>query len=104
MLLLRFDRRPGRRDTAPGVSHDQEEATSLTLGFKAGAVRLCRVSDRSIPKVPKDLGLVETSLRDWVQRADVNVGKDPPQALTSGEREERAFANRSSACGWTARP
>ena len=63
---------------------------AFTPEFKAEAVRLCRVGDRSIPQVAKDLGLVETSLREWVQRADVDAGKGPPGALTTSEREELA--------------
>ncbi len=63
---------------------------AFTPEFKAEAVRLCRVGDRSIPQVAKDLGLVETSLREWVQRADVDAGKGPLGALTTSEREELA--------------
>ncbi len=56
--------------------------------FKAEAVRLCKVGDRSIKQVAKDLDLTETALRDWVKRADVDAGKGPPEALTTAEREE----------------
>src|SRR5215216_6137401 len=58
--------------------------------FKAEAVRLCRVGDRSIGQVAKDLDLTEGALRDWVKRADIEVGKGPPGALTAAEREELA--------------
>ena len=61
---------------------------AFTPEFKAEAVRLCRVGDRTISQVAKDLDLTETSLREWVQRADVDGGKGPPEALTSVEREE----------------
>lgn len=61
---------------------------AFTPEFKAEAVRLCRVGDRTIGQVAKDLDLTETSLREWVQRADVDAGKGPPEALTSVEREE----------------
>ena len=56
--------------------------------FKAEAVRLCRVGDRSIGQVAKDLDLTETSLRAWVQQADVDAGNGAPEALTTAEREE----------------
>ena len=56
--------------------------------FKAEAVRLCKVGDRSIGQVAKDLDLTETALREWVKRADVDVGKGPPGALTTEERNE----------------
>ena len=61
---------------------------SFNAQFKAEAVRLCRVGDRSIKQVAKDLDLTETALREWVKRADVDVGKGPPGALTTAEREE----------------
>jgi transposase len=56
--------------------------------FKAEAVRLCRVGDRSIGQVAKDLDLTETALRAWVKRADIDAGDGPPGALTTAEREE----------------
>ena len=46
--------------------------------FKAEAVRLCKVGDRSIGQVAKDLDLTETALREWVRRADIDDGKGPP--------------------------
>ena len=61
---------------------------SFNPDFKAEAVRLCKVGDRSIKQVAKDLDLTETALRDWVKRADIDAGKGPPEALTSAEREE----------------
>jgi transposase len=39
---------------------------TFTPEFKAEAVRLCRVGDRSIAQVAKDLDLTETALREWV--------------------------------------
>ncbi len=60
----------------------------FTREFKAEAVRLCKLGDRSIPQVAKDLDLTETSLRKWVQQADVDVGEGPAEALTTAEREE----------------
>src|SRR5579864_7668313 len=61
---------------------------SFNAEFKAEAVRLCKVGDRSVGQVAKDLDLTEGSLREWVKRADVDAGKGPPGALTTAEREE----------------
>ena len=61
---------------------------AFTPEFKAEAVRLCQVGDRSIKKVAEDLDLTETALRDWVKRADVDAGKGPTEALTTSERDE----------------
>ena len=60
----------------------------FTPEFKAEAVRLAQVGDRSIGQVAIDLDLTETALREWVRRAEVDAGKGPPGALTTAEREE----------------
>jgi transposase len=62
----------------------------FTPEFKAEAVRLCKVGDRSIGQVAKDLDLTENALREWVRNADIEAGKGPPGALTQSEREELA--------------
>lgn len=61
---------------------------NFTPEFKAEAVRICKVGDRTVGQVAKDLELTETSLREWVRRANVDAGKGPPGALTTEEREE----------------
>ena len=61
---------------------------AFTPEFKADAVRLVRVGDRTISQVAKDLDLTETALREWARRAEVEAGKGPADALTSAEREE----------------
>ena len=61
---------------------------AFTPEFKAEAVRLCRVGDRTIRQVADDLDLTETALRAWVKQADVDAGKGPPEALTTAERDE----------------
>ena len=60
----------------------------FTPEFKAEAVRLTRVGDRSIKQVAVDLDLTETALRAWVKRADADAGKCAPGTLTTAEREE----------------
>jgi len=60
----------------------------FTADFKSEAVRLCKVGDRTIRQVANDLDLTETALREWVKRADIEVGAGPPGALTSDERAE----------------
>ncbi len=61
---------------------------SFSAEFKAEAVRLCKVGDRSIGQVSRDFDLTEGALREWVKRADVDAGQGPPGALTTVEREE----------------
>ena len=61
---------------------------SFSPEFKAEAVRLCKLGDRNIAKVAKDLDLAENGLREWVKRAAIDAGQGPPGALTTAEREE----------------
>ena len=61
---------------------------AFTPEFKAEAVRLTQVGERSIAQVAKDLDLTETALRECVKRAEVDAGKGPPGALATAEREE----------------
>jgi transposase len=61
---------------------------AFTPEFKAEAVRLCRVGDRSVPQVARDLDLTETALRGWVQQAAVDESIGQPAALTTEERDE----------------
>jgi transposase len=60
----------------------------FTPEFKAEAVRLCQVGDRSIGQVARDLDLTETALREWAKAAAIEAGSGPPGALTTSEREE----------------
>jgi transposase len=66
----------------------------FTPEFRAEAVRRCKVGDRTITQVAKDLDLTENSLREWVKRADIDAGKGPPDALTTAERDELARLRR----------
>lgn len=58
----------------------------FTPEFKAEAVRLCLVGDRSVPQVAQDLDLTETALREWVKRAAASGEKGP--TVTEDERAE----------------
>jgi transposase len=60
---------------------------SFTDEYKTGAVRLVLDEDKTVAAVARDLGLTESSLRNWVEqaRADRTTGKT---GLTAAEREE----------------
>ena len=62
----------------------------FTPEFKAEAVRLTQVGDRSIQQVATDLDLTESALRHWVTQAKVDAGQSPktPDALTTAEKTE----------------
>ena len=59
----------------------------FTVEFKAGAVRLVLDEGKTVAAAARDLGLTESSLRNWVEhaRADRTKGKT---GLTTAEREE----------------
>jgi transposase len=59
---------------------------AFTATYKAEVVELCRKGERSIAQVARDLGLTETSVRRWVEQAEVDAGRRP--GLTSSEHEE----------------
>jgi transposase len=62
---------------------------SFTDEFKASAIRLVLDEGQSVAAAARDLGLTESSLRNWVEhaRADRTKGKT---GLTTAEREELA--------------
>ena len=66
----------------------RRERRYFTPEFKAEAVRLSKVGDRTVTQVAVDLDLTETALREWVKRSDIDAGNGPPGALTSEERAE----------------
>ncbi len=63
---------------------------SFTKEYKAEVVALIRKSGKSIGAVSRELGLTETSVRRWVEQADIDSGEGPAGALTTAEREELA--------------
>jgi transposase-like protein len=54
--------------------------------FRQRAVELARLHEKPLVKIAGDLGISESCLRNWVQRADVEEGRR--EGLTSVERQE----------------
>ena len=57
-----------------------------SLEFRLEAVRLLRSSDRSIPRLARELGVSPQTLRNWSTQLDVDEGR--AEGLSSDEREE----------------
>jgi transposase len=64
--------------------------------FKAEAVQLARVGDRSITQIAADLDLAESSLRYWVKQADVDAGRASADSdlMSTTEKAELAELRR----------
>ena len=56
--------------------------------FRAEAVELVRMGERSIPGIARDLGINEQTLRNWVKRSEIDAGRGAPGELTTDERAE----------------
>lgn len=65
---------------------ERRQRRQFTPEYKAEVVALVRSSGKSVGQVSRDLGLTETSVREWVQKAEIEEGKRP--GLTAAEREE----------------
>ncbi len=61
---------------------------SFSPEFKADAVRLCQIGDRSVAQVATDLDLTETALREWVKRAEEAPAASAGEPLGDAERDE----------------
>jgi transposase len=61
---------------------------SFTPEFKAEVVALVRRGDRSIAEISRDMDLVPSVVRRWVDQADTDEGKLP--GVTTAEHEEIA--------------
>jgi transposase len=54
--------------------------------FKREAVRLCRSSNKSIPKMAEELGGASEAMRGWVRQHEVDEGER--NGLTTAEQEK----------------
>jgi transposase len=59
----------------------------FTPEFKAGAVRLVVEEGKSCTQVGQDLDVNTSVIANWVRQAKIDVGRGPPGALTTAERE-----------------
>jgi transposase-like protein len=65
----------------------RKQRRSFSSEFKADTVRLCAAGDRSIAQVCKDLDLVESAVRRWIEQAPKAM-TGAPATLSEKERDE----------------
>ena len=53
--------------------------------------------DRPLAEVARDLGVNDSTLSNWVNRARIDRGEGGPEELTTSEREELARLRRENA-------
>lgn len=68
----------------------------FTREFKAEAVALVRQGTKSVGEIARDLDLVESALRRWVQQAEVDDGHGRNGMLTTQDKEELARLRREN--------
>jgi transposase len=70
------------------MEKERRPRRSFSDEFKKEVVDLCRMGDRSILQISRDLDLTETAVRRWVTQAEIDAGHK--EGLTTTEREELA--------------
>lgn len=73
---------------------ERRDRRSFTPEFKADIVERCRSGERSIRQVARDFDLTESSVRRWVEQADIDAGRR--EGLTTEEREEMTRLRREN--------
>jgi transposase-like protein len=77
-----------RQECSMAKRQVRRKRRAFTPEFKAEAVRLCKVGDRTVRQVASDLDLTETALREWVKRAEEDAAGASADSLTTDERDE----------------
>jgi transposase len=77
-----------KADTMPTMADRKPRRTrrSFTDDFKTSAVRLVLDEGKTVAAAARDLGLTESSLRNWVEQA--RTDREGRTGLTTAEREE----------------
>ena len=62
--------------------------------FKREAIQLYLSSEKSIPKMAKELGIADESLRRWLRQHELDAGEH--EGLTTDERQELSRLRREN--------
>lgn len=78
------------------LGRNRRHRRTFTPEFKAEAVSLVNQPGQSIYKVARNLGLVESALRRWVEQANIDAGNGSSGALTTAEKQELSALRREN--------
>ena len=88
MTFPHFNGQPNKGIMPGREVRDGTRTKEVTREFKQEAVKLVKGGQSSIHEVAKDLDLVDSVLRRWVKRYDIDHGRGAPSDLTTEERKE----------------
>ena len=75
---------------------------SFTDDYKTGAVRLVLDEGKTVASAARDLGLTESSLRNWVEQARADRTKGKTASRRRSVRNWRGCARKCASCAWSA--
>lgn len=64
----------------------EKKRRTFSKQFKEDAVRLVKESGESLATVARNIGVGESSLRNWVRQAEIDAGRGPAGVPTTSER------------------
>jgi transposase len=64
----------------------EKKRRTFSKQFKEDAVRLVKESGESLATVARNIGVGESSLRNWVRQAEIDAGRGPTGVPTTSER------------------
>jgi len=79
-----------------GVHLKKRQRRKFTAEYKAEVVRLVRDGGKTIREASRDLGLTESSVRNWVTQSGIDAGGGGKGDLTTAERAELVALRREA--------
>ena len=79
-----------------GVHLKKRTRRKFTAEYKAEVVRLVRDGGKTIGEASRDLGLTESSVRNWVTQSGIDAGGGGAGELTTAERAELVALRREA--------
>lgn len=75
---------------------EKKRRRKFTAEYKTEVVRLVRNGGKTIREAARELGLTESSVRNWVTQSGIDAGSGGTGALTTAERVELVALRREA--------